>query len=433
MPEYLLPDVGEGLVEAEIVTWRVAVGDTVAINDVVVEIETAKSIVELPTPYAGRVDALLAAPGEMVAVGAPILRILAEGEAPAAAPAPGEGDDSAAAPETLVGYGPRATVSRRRTAAGVAAPPAKPHDRHPLQGETGARRAALPGPGSPLAKPPVRLLARERGVDLNDVFGTGAGGVITAEDIELISGVADPEPQPTDGREWREPVKGVRKAMAQAMVDSAFTAPHVTTWHEIDATKTVRYVERLKSDPAYAGVKVSPLVVVARACIQALRHVPEANARWTDTEIVHRRYVNLGIAAATPRGLLVPNIKDAADLSLPELARALETLTTRAREGLTQPAEQAGGTFTITNIGVLGVDGGTPIINPGESAILAVGAIRKKPWVIREPDGADGIAIRSVTTLALSFDHRMMDGQRGSQLLADICSILEDPEPALAW
>lgn len=428
MPEYLLPDVGEGLVEAEIVAWRVAVGDTVAINDVVVEIETAKSIVELPTPYAGQVDALLAAPGETVAVGAPILRILAEGEVPSVTPAPGDRDDGAAAPETLVGYGPRAATSRRRRTPAAA----NPDPRHARGRETGAVRQDLRA-GGPLAKPPVRLLARERGVDLNEVFGSGAGGVITAEDIELISGAAEPEPQAVDGREWREPVKGVRKAMAQAMVDSAFSAPHVTIWHEIDATRTVRYVERLKRDPAYAEVKVSPLVVVARACIQALRHVPEANARWTDVEIVHRRYVNLGIAAATPRGLLVPNIKDAADLSLPELARALETLTTRAREGLTQPAEQAGGTFTITNIGVLGVDGGTPIINPGESAILAVGAIRKKPWVISEPDGADGIAIRSVTTLALSFDHRMMDGQRGSQFLADVCSILEDPEPALAW
>jgi 2-oxoisovalerate dehydrogenase E2 component (dihydrolipoyl transacylase) len=229
-------------------------------------------------------------------------------------------------------------------------------------------------------------------------------------------------------RETREPVKGVRKMMAQAMVDSAFTAPHVTEWVTVDVTRTMRLVDRLKAHRDFRDVKVSPLLVVAKAVCLAMRRTPEINATWDDTtqEVVFKSYVNLGIAAATPRGLVVPNVKDADGLALADLGAAINALTRTAREGRTQPAEMAGGTFTITNVGVFGVDAGTPIINPGESAILALGAVRPQPWVHKGK-----IKIRDVTTLALSFDHRLVDGEKGSRFLADVAAVLEDPSSAL--
>ena len=232
-------------------------------------------------------------------------------------------------------------------------------------------------------------------------------------------------------RETREPIKGVRKMMAGAMMQSAFTAPHVTEWVTIDATRTMEFVDRLKARREFREVKVSPLLVLARACILAMRRTPEINSFWDEAaqEVVLKHYVNLGIAAATPRGLVVPNIKDAQDLSLLDLAAALNDLTAVAREGKTQPAEMSGGTFTITNVGVFGVDAGTPIINPGESAILCFGAIKKQPWV----GGRRSIVVRQVTTLALSFDHRHIDGEKGSRFLADVAGILEDPASALLF
>jgi 2-oxoisovalerate dehydrogenase E2 component (dihydrolipoyl transacylase) len=216
--------------------------------------------------------------------------------------------------------------------------------------------------------------------------------------------------------------------MGQAMVESAFTLPHVTEWLTIDVTKTMRYVEKLKARRDFADVRVSPLLVVAKAVCLAVRRTPEVNAVWDDAaqEIVFRSYVNLGIAAATPRGLVVPNVKDADSLSMVELARAVTALTRTAREGKTQPGEMSGGTFTITNVGVFGVDAGTPIINPGESAILAFGAVRKQPWVHKNK-----IKARQVTTLSLSFDHRFVDGEKGSRFIADVAAVLEDPASAL--
>ncbi|RJS45978.1 dihydrolipoamide acetyltransferase family protein [Nocardioides cavernaquae] len=433
MAEYRLPDPGEGLTEAEIVAWHVAVGDVIAVNDPVVDIETAKSIVELPSPYAGTVEALLVAVGETVEVGTPILRVTTADDV-----APVVDEEAAEGPATLVGYGPRDRASRRRSSASE-----KPRTSgQQVTKSLHTDGAALANPsvqvavGSqrPLAKPPVRLLARELGVDLNAV--AHAGPVITRADVEAATQPAAPAgratPAPTElppllDREYREPVKGVRKVMAQAMVTSAYSAPHVTEWVEVDATRTVERVAALRKDPAYDGVRVTTTLIVAQACVAALREFPELNARWDGEAVTFRRYVNLGIAAATPRGLLVPNIKDAGDLSGPELAMALEQLTATAREGRTQPAEQTGGTFTITNIGVFGIDAGTPIINPGESAILAVGAIRKKPWVVTTAAGDDALAIRHVATLALSFDHRLVDGEKGSRFLASIARALEDP------
>lgn len=433
--EFKLPDVGEGLTEAEIVAWRVKEGDTVAVNDVVVEIETAKSIVELPSPYAGEVLALLVKEGDTVEVGTPIIRIGAA-DAAATAPEPSRGPeiiDTNIPPTgqaTLVGYGPKQRALKRR--ARKAEAPAEalaPAVTDPAVEEV----APAVRPPRALAKPLVRRLARDLGVDLTTITPTGPKGTVSKEDV--LAAVDGPAPVPAAasapiGRETREPVKGVRKQMAAAMVASASTAPHVTEWVTIDATATVELVARLRSRRELADVKVSPLLVVARACLLALRRTPLLNSTWDEAaqEVVVKHYVNLGIAAATPRGLVVPNVKDAHALSLLDLARALEALTATAREGRTQPADLAGGSFTITNVGVFGVDGGTPIINPGESAILCLGAIKAQPWVVD-----DQVVPRQVMTLALSFDHRHIDGATGSQFLADVAGIVEDPATALLF
>ena len=289
-----------------------------------------------------------------------------------------------------------------------------------------------------LAKPPVRKLAKDLGVDITTCRASGPNGTVTREDVEAAAsgvtytGSVEHLARATGERERREPIKGVRKMMAQAMSQSAFTSPHVTEWITVDATRTMELVERLKTRREFRDVKVSPMLVLARACILAMRRTPEINSWWDEAaqEVVYKSYVNLGIAAATPRGLVVPNIKDAESMSLLELAEALGELVDVARSGRTQPAEMSGGTFTITNVGVFGVDAGTPIINPGESAILCFGAVNKRPWV----DEATGeIVARDVTTLALSFDHRHIDGEKGSRFLADVAGILEDPASALLF
>ena len=260
--------------------------------------------------------------------------------------------------------------------------------------------------------------------------------IITRADVEgASSGPSAPtsapaQPAAAGQRETREPVKGVRKMMAQAMVGSAFSAPHVTEWITVDVTATMELVARLKKRRELKDAKVSPLLVLSRAVMLAMKRTPEINSFWDEAaqEVVYKHYVNLGIAAATPRGLVVPNIKDADQLSMVDLAGALAGLTATARDGKTQPAEMAGGTFTITNVGVFGVDAGTPIINPGEAAILCFGAIRKQPWVV-----GDDIVARDITTLALSFDHRHVDGEKGSRFLADVAGILSDPGTALLF
>jgi 2-oxoisovalerate dehydrogenase E2 component (dihydrolipoyl transacylase) len=475
MSEFLLPDVGEGLVEAEIVTWKVKVGDEIKINDIVVEIETAKSLVELPSPYAGIVEALLVPEGETVAVGTPIIRIGDGASVPppvAATPDLSEMDLSNPAAsgggegESLVGRSKaeRGAVRRARRAApeavGVHAAKAdvqdlfnagapQQHDRvmqlaETLLSEQSGQSAepaapATPGDARSLAKPPVRKLARDLGVDLATCSASGPGGVITRSDVEAAAGTSGSSvvtrPAPVGTREdRREPIKGVRKMMGQAMVASAFTAPHVTEWVTLDVTRTTEFVERLRARREFAGVKVSPLLILATACIKAIRRTPVINSFWDDAaqEIVFKGAVNLGIAAATPRGLVVPNVKDADTLSLLELAGALGDLTAVARSGKTQPADMAGGTFTITNVGVFGVDGGTPIINPGESAILCFGATKRQPWVVVE-DGEERQEIRDVCTLTLSFDHRHVDGESGSRFLADVASMMEDPAATLLF
>lgn len=467
MPEYKLPDVGEGLTEAEIVSWKVAVGDTVAVNDVVVEIETAKSLVELPSPYAGVVSALLVEVGETVEVGTPIIAIGEPAEVEArmeidlsnpAASGGGEGESlvgrnkaergpmrrprrGSASPSTLAGAATQMQVQGAFAPGGAQSQEVVEVD-EPAVPATAARVSAERA--GALAKPPVRKLARDLGVDLADLTPTGPHGTITRADVEAAAGGAAAMPEryadlgrpgigPMSGaREHREPVRGVRKMMAQAMTRSAFTSPHVTEWVTVDVTRTTELLARLRTHPELRQLRVSPLLVLARACILAMKRTPEINSWWDEAaqEVVYKGYVNLGIAAATPRGLVVPNIKDADALSLPELAGALDELVDTARGGRTQPAEMAGGTFTITNVGVFGIDAGTPIINPGESAILCLGAISKRPWV----DEATGeIVARDVTTLALSFDHRHIDGEKGSRFLADVAGVLEDPGLALLF
>ena len=493
-----LPDVGEGLVEADIVSWKVKPGDTVAINEVIVEIETAKSLVELPSPYAGVVAELLAEEGQTVEVGAPIIAVRPAGaeaqdepekpagdalaEAMPAAP----GEAPAEAPEQelkpLVGSGPKADAVKRRprrgagvtapitTTAGAAEGSGAPEDtslanapaghHHGVSDSSPAHHAphVPPVPAAPsaepaglkhrradaqaavsrllnrvLAKPPVRKAAKDLGIDLADIVPTGRGGEVTKQDLLSYQAQRDaeldqaetfwaPSKKPQEQRIERVPVKGVRKATAKAMVESAFNAPHVSIFVDVDASRTMEFVKRLKASRDFEGIKVSPLLILAKAVIWAAARNPSVNATWTDDAILVKHFMNLGIAAATPRGLMVPNIKDAQDLSLKELAIALNQLATRAREGKTQPAEMQGGTLTITNIGALGLDTGTPIINPGEVAVVAFGTIKQKPWVL------DGEVIpRWITTLGGSFDHRVVDGDLSARFMADVASIMEEP------
>ncbi len=490
-----LPDVGEGLTEAEIVEWKVAPGAIVAVNDIICEIETAKSLVELSSPYAGTVSALLAAEGETVEVGTPIISV-----EDAAAPPPGghdAGGDVAArvapadagpvpvpdrpgelagqpvdevsgspvrtpdsAPGPLVGAGPKADAVRRRprksqprwsdTAGstgvqGLAGAPrgtaAEPEAAELEAAELEAAELEAPARMNPLnqlinrvlAKPPVRKAARDLGINLADVPATGSAGEVTKQDLISYQSQRDAEQDGADsfwsdqklpggGRIERIPVKGVRKATAKAMVQSAFTAPHVSIFVDVDASRTMEFVKRLKLSRDFEGIRVSPLLILAKAVIWAAARNPSVNATWAEEEILVKHFMNLGIAAATPRGLMVPNIKDAQNLSLKELALALNELATTARAGRTHPAQMQGGTLTITNIGALGIDTGTPIINPGEVAIVAFGTIKQKPWVL------DGEVIpRWITTLGGSFDHRVVDGDLSARFMADVASILEEP------
>jgi 2-oxoisovalerate dehydrogenase E2 component (dihydrolipoyl transacylase) len=443
--QFRLPDVGEGLTEADILKWTVAPGDTVTVNQIIVEVETAKAAVELPSPFAGVVSALHVAEGDTVEVGTPIISIDVGGGAAPAASAPDEvgggAEDLVPQPDVpgeerqavLVGYGPRSggSVRRRRRP-----PPPDTPSAHTAftVAATGITEDAPETRHRVLAKPPVRKLAKTLGVDLGEVAPTGPNGTVTRADVES----AGQQPDRPSGRpvgpggagaaETRVPIKGVRKHTAAAMVASAFTAPHVTEFVTVDVTPTMELRDRIAARSDFRDVKVSPLLFVAKAVILAVRRTPEINASWDDAagEIVLKHYVNLGIAAATDRGLVVPNIKDADRLSLRELADAITALTETARAGKTTPADMAGGTITITNVGVFGIDTGTPILNPGESGIVAFGAVRRLPWVVDEQ-----IVPRWVTQLAVSFDHRIVDGQQGSQFLADVAAVLADPALAV--
>jgi pyruvate dehydrogenase E2 component (dihydrolipoamide acetyltransferase) len=476
--QFLLPDLGEGLTEGDILKWTVAVGDTVDVNDTIAEVETVKAAVELPSPFAGVVTALHADEGTTVPVGAPIISIdVAGSDTPAPDDAtakedlvpglPGEGATPTEEKQlTLVGYGPREETGGRRrrrarpeaTSAGAQVsfniPPA-PAGPEPTVVESAAPATTAPATAAPaaeaprhaaeqpgaarvLAKPPVRKLAKTLGVDLTSIVPTGPNGTVSRDDVQAAAnGASAPvaAPAPTIDRSQREtriPIKGVRKHTAAAMVASAFTAPHVTEFITCDVTAMMELRDRVAARREFRDVKVSPLLFVAKAVILAARKTPEINATWDEAagEIVLKNYVNLGIAAATQRGLIVPNVKDADSMSLLELAQAIGALTETARAGRTSPADMTGGTITITNVGVFGVDTGTPILNPGEAGIVAFGAVRRQPWVVGT--GTDErIEPRWITQLAVSFDHRLVDGQQGSQFLADLAAVLTDPGLAL--
>ncbi|MEV7345137.1 dihydrolipoamide acetyltransferase family protein [Streptomyces sp. NPDC093544] len=486
--EFKMPDVGEGLTEAEILKWYVQIGDQVSDGQVVCEVETAKAAVELPIPYDGVVRELRFPEGTTVDVGQVIIAVEVAGGAgsPAveATAAPVEESVEAPAAEqakaqqpkseqpkgegrtpVLVGYGVAVSSTKRRPRKGAEVP-AQAAEPVYAASAIQAVQAELNGHGHghsasvvarPLAKPPVRKLAKDLGVDLATIIPAGSDGIITREDVHAAVAPAPtalaptaPEPvvqQPVaasaqftapvasydTARETRIPVKGVRKATAAAMVGSAFTAPHVTEFVTVDVTRTMKLVEELKRAPAESGMqglRVNPLLLIAKALLVAIKRNPDINASWDETaqEIVLKHYVNLGIAAATPRGLLVPNIKDAHAKTLPQLAQSLGELVSTAREGKTSPAAMQGGTVTITNVGVFGIDTGTPILNPGEAAILAVGTIKLQPWVHKGK-----VKPRQVTTLALSFDHRLVDGELGSKVLADVAAILEQPKRLITW
>ena len=501
--EFTLPDLGEGLTEGEILTWLVKVGDTIELNQPIVEVETAKAAVEIPAKWAGVVSRIFVEAGTTVEVGSPIVAIDTD---PSAGPLPSfdgpvPSAESLAAVEiapaeravepgliggpapggrtaVLVGYGPKTTSAKRRPRIGT--PPGPPTATSPTPppaadaGQVAAPLAAVPVPpaataapaipasapvtpatatgsmaanghpsGPVLAKPPVRKLARDLGVDLAAIGGSGPMGSVTRDDVQKAAfDLAQPAPVTAASvtapsavfdasREQRIPVKGVRKLTAENMVASAFTAPHVTEFLTVDVTRSMKALDKIKARPEFRDVRVSPLLLVAKAVLLAARRHPMINSTWSGAtnEIVVKEYVNLGIAAATERGLIVPNVKDAGRLTLRELAEALNTLVQVAKSGKTPPSDMSGGTLSITNVGVFGVDTGTPILPPGESAILAFGAVKPMPWVHKGK-----IKIRQVTTLGLSFDHRVVDGELGSKFLRDAGAFLSDPEGTLlAW
>jgi 2-oxoisovalerate dehydrogenase E2 component (dihydrolipoyl transacylase) len=466
--QFRMPDVGEGLTEADIVAWHVKPGDSVKDGQIIVEIETAKAVVELPSPFSGTVAKLLVEEGQTVDVGAPIIAVDTSGGAAPAPPAPAEPARAEPAPAgpaeeptaqpaaeagekpaaeareeaagegrqaVLVGYGVKqgATTRRQRK-------PATPNPADDGNGSSAERAVAL-------AKPPVRKLAKDLGISLAQLTGTGPAGSITREDVQRAAGGTPvrsseaeltgsggtalnwPRP-PAAAAEERIPVRGVQKHMAAAMVSSAFTAPHVTEFLQVDVTETMAAVRRVRELPEFEGVRVSPLLFVARALLTAVARHPMINSSWDGgtQEIVLKHQVNLGIAVAAERGLIVPNIKDAGGLTLPALARALHDLTETARAGKATPGDLAGGSITITNVGVFGIDTGTPILTPGEAAILAFGQVKDTPWVV---DGQ--LTVRKACTLSLSFDHRIIDGELGAAALRDVGSMLEDPVRMLAW
>jgi 2-oxoisovalerate dehydrogenase E2 component (dihydrolipoyl transacylase) len=472
---FLLPDVGEGLVEAEIVTWKVNVGDHVTLNQPLVDIETAKATVELPSPYEGTVVALHGKVGDVMEVHKPLITFetgngasgaassaAATTEAPAAATEPakeasvGEGREA-----VLVGYGVAnedgvATRKHRRRGAEAPTPPTPPTP--PVESPPSVPAATPPSAAvayAPRSTPPVRLYAKQHGLDLAKVAGTGRDGVITRDDVDrALNGatstastaparVSAPITGPTTtsrfvGREiesWatgpkeeRIPVKGVLRSMAEAMTQSAFTAPHAAVWMRLDATKTIELLASLKQRPSLADVRLSPLTIVALALCDAARHYPGVNSSFDAAagEVIVRRTVNLGIAADTARGLIVPNIKGADQLDLVPMAEALNVLVDKARNGTTTPDEMLHTTLTITNVGPFGVDAAVPILPPNTGAILAVGKMAKAPWVVD-----DEVVVRYVAEIAMSFDHRMVDGALASRVLAHVAKFLEDPAAAI--
>ena len=438
--DFRLPDLGEGLPEAEIVQWHVAEGDEVTLNQTIAEVETAKAVVELPSPFAGTVSSLRHAEGDVVAVGEVLISFDVAGT-DAAEPGVAAGEKRE---PNLVGYGaaPRSSARpQRRARAGVggdavdtAVREAAPHDAIAV-----AEREREPRE-RPRSTPPVRAFARSLGVDLDLVAATGVEGIIMREDVEAYAARTTSSPareaaasvahRPSSRADERILIRGVRKHTAEAMVRSAFTAPHAATFLTVDVTASVAFVAGLRADRRLGEHRIGIMAVAAKAVCLALRRTPELNASWDDAagEIVRFGRVNLGVATATDRGLVVPSVKDADAMTLLELADAIRTLAETARAGKATPHDLSGGTFSITNYGVFGVDAGTPILVPGEAGILGLGAVQRRPW---EHEGQ--VALRDVMTLSLSFDHRLVDGAEAAGFLTDVGDMLREPGRAMVF
>jgi 2-oxoisovalerate dehydrogenase E2 component (dihydrolipoyl transacylase) len=434
-----LPDLGEGLTDGEVIRWLVAEGDQVTLNQPLVEVETAKAAVELPSPWAGKVTRLHAGEGQAVDVGAPIVTVEVAGAEPGLAPGDVPsvlGESQVESQPTLVGPGPRGEGRRRRI---VPAEPAEPAgtSEPAVNGHQPAPTAIEAAPevtrDRPKATPPVRKYARDRGVDLSLLTGTGRDGRITRSDVDAAlapePAVTPAAPAARERGEQRTPVRGTRRAIAAAMVASVSEIPHVTEFLTIDATAVLALRDRLRALPAVteAGLKVTPLAVIAKAVATAARRFPLLNASWRalpggEAEIVTRDWVHLGIATDTAGGLVVPVVRDADRLGILELAGEITRLTTLARDRKASPADLSGSTITVTNIGGFGVESGTPIINRPECAIVATGQIAERPWVV---DGQ--LAVRSVMTISVSFDHRIVDGAEAARFLTTLRDLLEDP------
>src|SRR6201996_3258785 len=401
MPAFLLPDLGEGLTEAEIVTWHVQTGDTVTVDQPIVEVETAKAVVEVPVPFAGRVTALYGQPGDVVAVGEPLLSV-----------------DTVESGNVLVGYGTSTGHRRRHRATRSSGDSSVP----PRNGRL------------PVASPLIRQLARSAGLDLATIRGSGRGGLITRADVDAAinarqagpGAVPQPAPgvpEPADGV-IRIPIQGLRKSVADKLSRSRREIPEATVWVDVDATEMLRLRAALNADES--APKISLLALLSRFTILALRRHPELNARIEGDEIVMGPSVHLGFAAQTDRGLLVPVVRDAQAHTLEQLAVAVAERTRRARDGTLGPAELTGGTFTVNNYGVFGVDGSAAIINHPEAAILGIGRIIQRPWVV---DGQ--VVPRQMTELTLAFDHRVCDGGTAGGVLRFIADCVESPANAL--
>jgi 2-oxoisovalerate dehydrogenase E2 component (dihydrolipoyl transacylase) len=425
MPDFLLPDLGEGLAEAEIIAWHVAVGDQVTIDQPVVEVETAKAAVEVPVPFAGTVARLHATPGSMVAVGQPLISV------DPAVPPPAEESSG----NVLIGYGtPAATGARRRRANR-----AGPH-RSPGPARVSPEPARVsPGPARVIS-PLVRKLARDAGLDLAAVRGTGPSGIIRRCDIEQAAQASaagtpiktDTAPATADSiaasatetGETRIPLRGVRRAVADKLTRSRREIPEATVWVDVDATEFL--AARAVLNTRAPDRPVSLVALLGRFTVLALRRYPELNAHIDGDEIVIPGHVHLGFAAQTDRGLVVPVVRDAHRLSTRDLAAALTSRTAAARAGELRPAELTGGTITINNYGVFGVDGSAAIINHPEVAIVGLGRIIDRPWAV---DGQ--LAVRKISELTLSFDHRVCDGGTAGGFLRTLADYIEQPVSAL--
>jgi 2-oxoisovalerate dehydrogenase E2 component (dihydrolipoyl transacylase) len=417
MAAFLLPDLGEGLAEAEIVSWHVQVGDVVAVDQEVVEVETAKAVVEIPVPFAGRVTQLHAGPGEMLAVGAPLITVSDAAAGDAAAGGHAEG----ASGSVLIGYGTAGSQQRRQ----------RPARQDPAAAST----------RPPVVSPIVRRLARTAGLDLAAIHGSGHDGLITRQDVDQAieaagrrTAAAPAGEAPVNGHQAaarsaqpvRIPIQGVRKIAADKLSRSRREIPEATVWVDADATELLSL--RVTLNAAGAEPRISLLALLSRFAILGLRRHPELNARVEDGAIVMGSAVHLGFAAQTDRGLLVPVIPDADACTLEQLSGALTAATQRARSGRLRPPELTGGTFTVNNYGVFGVDGSAPIINHPEVAILGIGRIIERPWVV---DGQ--VTARHLTQLTLAFDHRVCDGQTAGGFLRFVADCVESPARVMRY